>query len=121
MLIWSFISTGAESQSPYVGQEQRELKTLSDTEIQGYLDGSGMGLAKVAELNRYPGPKHVLKLADEIGLSDEQKTQTERLYGAMKRRASGLGQRLVEKERKLDQLFETRSITPTQLTVQEVS
>jgi hypothetical protein len=51
LLSWS---TGAQSQSPYVGQEFREIKALSPQEISDYLSGKGMGLAKAAELNGYP-------------------------------------------------------------------
>ncbi len=52
--------------SPYVGREQREIKSLSPGDIQMYLQGHGMGMAKAAELNHYPGPKHVLDLAKEL-------------------------------------------------------
>ena len=50
-LCWS-----AEPPSPYAGQEQREIQALSTEEIEGYLSGSGMGLAKAAELNHSPVP-----------------------------------------------------------------
>ena len=51
------------SASPYVGLEAREIKALSEEQRQELLDGHGMGLALAAELNHYPGPKHVLELA----------------------------------------------------------
>ena len=35
--------------------------------------GRGMGLALAAELNGYPGPSHVLELADKLKLSAEDK------------------------------------------------
>jgi hypothetical protein len=41
--------------SPYAGQEKREIKALSAEDIEGYLTGQGMGFAKAAELNHYPG------------------------------------------------------------------
>ena len=31
-----------------------------------YLDGAGMGYARAAELNHFPGPMHVLELAREM-------------------------------------------------------
>ena len=63
-------SAGAQSQSPYVGQQFREIKALSPQEISDYLSGKGMGLAKAAELNGYPGPAHVLELAAQLDLPD---------------------------------------------------
>src|SRR5262245_34850176 len=36
--------------TPYAGQQAREIKALSSEEIESYLSGSGMGLAKAAEL-----------------------------------------------------------------------
>src|SRR4029079_2796548 len=43
---------------PYAGQQARGVKALSDEEVSGYLAGAGMGFAKAAELNGYPGPMH---------------------------------------------------------------
>jgi len=54
---------------PCAGQQERPIKSLSEAEIQGYLNGEGRGLAKVAELNHYPGPQHVLDLADQFALT----------------------------------------------------
>src|SRR5256886_16049718 len=63
----------AETASPYAGQETREIKALSRDEINSYLSGDGIGFAKAAELNHYPGPKHILQLADQLLLSEEQR------------------------------------------------
>src|SRR5262249_16169067 len=65
--------SSAQTASPYAGQEQRAIKALSDEEIRDLLEARGMGLAKAAELNSYPGPLHVLQLAAELGLSDAQR------------------------------------------------
>jgi len=54
-----------EDHSPYAGQEKRSIKALSQAQIENFLSGAGMGFAKAAELNHYPGPKHVLELADQ--------------------------------------------------------
>lgn len=77
--------------NPYSGQEQREIKALSPEEIQGYLAGKGAGLAKAAELNHYPGPVHVLELADKLQLSAEQKTRTKAIFDAMQKEAINQG------------------------------
>ncbi len=96
--------------SPYSGQETREIKALSQREIDGYLTGKGMGYAKAAELNHYPGPKHVLDLSEELNLTSEQVSKTKELFDTMKKEAITLGKKLVEKEKELDQLFANKTI-----------
>jgi hypothetical protein len=59
----------AYAQSPYAVQESHEIKALSPHEISDLLAGNGMGLAKAAELNRYPGPRHVPELAAQLQLT----------------------------------------------------
>ena len=91
--------------SPYAGQQGRTLKALSMEDIEGYLTGQGMGLAKAAELNQYPGPKHVLALADELALEEGQRRRTQRLFAEMEADAIALGRKIVDKEQALDALF----------------
>lgn len=111
-------STGVANQdSPYAGQESRSIKALSQTQVQSYLQGRGMGYARAAELNRYPGPLHVLELADELELSPAQLEKTEALFDAMQAEASRLGAQLVERERNLDGLFANATIDAEQLKV----
>jgi Spy/CpxP family protein refolding chaperone len=106
---------GAERSAPYAGQEQREIKALSAEEIRGYLSGSGMGLAQAAELNHYPGPKHVLDLAEPLQLSEEQRQRTQALFENMRTAAVRLGQSLIDKERQLDALFAAGTISEGQV------
>jgi hypothetical protein len=108
-------AVSAVTPSPYAGQEAREIKSLSSSEQADLLAGKGMGLAKAAELNGYPGPAHVLQLAAELALSAEQRARTEALFAAMEQRAQTLGRRLVDEERALDALFASRQITPQRL------
>jgi Spy/CpxP family protein refolding chaperone len=113
LLFWSAV---AHSQSsPYVGQELREIKALSPQELSDYLSGKGMGLAKAAELNGYPGPAHVLDLATQLNLTPDQKARTEALFKNMQARAIAFGKELVEEERALDSLFASHSMTPDTL------
>ena len=105
----------AEPASPYAGQEKREIKALSEEEIQGYLSGSGMGFAKAAELNHYPGPRHVLDLAVPLQLSEEQRRQTQIIFEAMQTEAAHLGQQLIDRERHLETLFAAGTISEAQL------
>jgi len=102
--------TCAQEQSPYAGEERRSIKSLSGREIEGLHSGAGMGLAKPAELNHYPGPKHVLAIAEQIGLSPIQHASTETLYAEMHDKAVELGKQLVEAERQLDAGFHEATI-----------
>jgi Spy/CpxP family protein refolding chaperone len=101
----------AASPSPYVGEDSRDVKALGPQEISDYLSGQGLGLAKAAELNGYPGPTHVLELAVELDLTAAQKAQTEALFSRMHERAIALGEEFVREERMLDRLFATRTVT----------
>ncbi len=91
--------------SPYAGQQDRTIKALSADDVEGYLTGQGMGLAKAAELNHYPGPKHVLALADELGLDESQRRRTQQAFEEMEADAIALGRKIVDKEQALDALF----------------
>jgi hypothetical protein len=55
--------------NPYAGQQTRSIKALSPEDIDELRNGTGMGLAKAAELNGYPGPLHVLALTTELRLT----------------------------------------------------
>ena len=104
-----------EAASPYAGQEAREIKSLSAEEIRGYLAGEGLGFAKAAELNHYPGPKHVLALADKLELTEDQRRETQAIFEAMRVEAKRLGKRFVELETHLDSLFAASRIAPAEL------
>ncbi|MBM3540392.1 MAG: periplasmic heavy metal sensor [Alphaproteobacteria bacterium] len=70
-----------------------------------------MGLALAAELNNYPGPLHVLELAEGLHLSAEQRARTQALIDAMKAESIRLGERLLAQEAELDRLFAERRVT----------
>ena len=115
ILLMAMYSLVNASPAPYTGQQQREIKALSDKEIKGLLAGSGMGMVKAAELNHYPGPLHVLELAEKLKLSDKQLQQTKKLFNDMKQQAIVQGKKLVKAERKLDKLFATEKVTAIKL------
>ena len=104
------VSVSANSQSPYAGQESRDIKALSKAEIDSYLNGKGMGFAKVAELNHYPGPLHVLAVNEQLKLNADQLRRTRALYQLMKKQAVHWGMLLVAKERELDHLFASKKV-----------
>lgn len=95
----------ADARSPYAGEEARVVKALSEDEVRALLAGEGHGYAKAAELNHYPGPAHVLDLADELQLTEAQAEQVEAIRAAMKDEAMRLGAMLVDAEADLDALF----------------
>jgi Spy/CpxP family protein refolding chaperone len=110
LIIGIVFSAYAFTESPYAGQEDRDIKALSPQEVDDYLRGRGLGYAKAAELNRYPGPRHVLDLAPQLGLSDEQIVRTEAIFAAMEKNAIQLGRQLVSKEQALNQAFAAGAI-----------
>ena len=91
-------------------------KSLSEEQVQGYLAGKGMGFAKVAELNGYPGPAHVLELADSLQLTGTQREATKKLFNTMHSNAVVLGKEFVKLEQELDDLFASRQVTEATLT-----
>lgn len=95
----------------YAGQQHREIKALSAEEMQQHRAGAGMGYAKAAELNRFPGPMHVLELGEQLGLSQAQRTATKELMETHKREAREIGARLVDAERALDMLFQKDDVS----------
>jgi len=64
-----------------------------------------MRTSPAAELNHYPGPKHVLEHAQALGLSQEQQARTRQFQDDMSREAVRLGERIVQKEAELEALF----------------
>jgi len=100
---------------PYAGMQTRAIKALSDEERADLMAGRGMGLALPAELNGYPGPAHVLDLADRLGLTEEQHTKIKQLFDSMKSEAVPVGKKLIAAEADLDHRLAARTITPEQL------
>ena len=101
---------GSGDASPYTDLTKRTIKALSADEIRGLRAGEGMGFALPAELNGYPGPKHVLELADALELTKDQREKTQAIFDAMAEDARSLGDQLVEAEAHLDRAFVDGSI-----------
>ncbi len=59
----------------------------------------------------------VLELAEQLELSEEQVAAVQGIYDLMHRRAVLHGNLIVELERRLDQWFAERSITPERLSI----
>jgi hypothetical protein len=95
--------------------QQRGVKALSEQQMADLRAGRGMGLALAAELNGYPGPLHVLELADQLELSVGVRTRMRELIDAMKAEAIPLGEVLIGREAALDRAFSERTISPDAL------
>ena len=103
-------ASGHEYKSKYIGQERREIKSLSNDDIKELRAGAGWGLAKAAELNGLPGPKHILEMKKEIELTAEQERTVVALYNDMHMQAIALGHKLIEYEKELNTRFAERNI-----------
>lgn len=117
-LIIAALAAGASAQTPpqpYAGMQSRPVKVLSDQQIADLKAGRGMGLALAAELNGYPGPSHLLELADQLALTADQRAVVKGMFEAMKAEAIPLGENLIAQEAALDQLFAGRTVTPETL------
>jgi len=78
---------------------------LSDTELAELRQGMGMGLAKPAEINGYPGPSHALDIAAQLELSAEQVAALGAIRERMATRARALGAEIIAQEEVLARLF----------------
>ncbi len=97
--------------SPYVGQQSTSVRGLTEAEIAAFRGGQGMGLARPAEINGYPGPMHVLQLAVELGLSDEQRVAVQALFDQMKGEAVPLGEQFLNRYASLEEAFRDGSMS----------
>jgi Spy/CpxP family protein refolding chaperone len=97
--------------SPYVGFETREVKTLSTERQEGLKKGRGMGYALAAEMNGYPGPQHVIELAEPLGLDADQKSRAQSVFNKMQKEAIAAGEALIAAEAHLDRMFQLKQVT----------
>lgn len=104
--------------SPYAGQETREIKYLASDDVNALKHGKGGalgGLAKPAELNSYPGPRHVLDLSEELDLTAEQQQQIQSLFDEMQAEAQPLGQQFLNVEQEIDDAYAQGTMTDAEL------
>lgn len=115
MLVISVSNAATNFESKYIGEENRQIKGLSQEDINELQRGGGWGLAKSAELNGMPGPVHILEMGDRIHLSNDQRKAIEALYNEMKSEAIPLGDQLIKLETDLDTAFSDKTITMVSL------
>ncbi len=101
--------------SPYAGMQTAEGTALTPDEVSALRAAEGMRLALPAELNRYPGPRHVLELGDDMGLSDATIARVEAIRDDMAAAARAKGEEVIEAERALFAVFRYGGATPTEV------
>lgn len=106
-----FASVHGAAHAPYAGQQTRQVSSLSAGDVSQLLAGQGWGLAKPAELNGYPGPRHVLDAAAELELTSDQRQQIQLAFDEMSAEARKLGEAYVAAERALDEAFRSGKIS----------
>jgi hypothetical protein len=119
-LLLLFVATAAAQDrliSPYQPQAQSELLGLNDSEIAELRAGTGMGLARAAELNSYPGPRHVLDAveAGRFPASPDQVQQVRLIFDGMKGDAQRVGAEILREEESLEAAFRASTITDDDL------
>jgi Spy/CpxP family protein refolding chaperone len=85
---------------------------LETDEIEALRQGHGGGQARVAEVQGYPGPRHVLDAwhAGELALTSEQSTRLQAITQAMTAEAQRLGVLVLDAERGLADAFRSGRI-----------
>jgi hypothetical protein len=103
--------------SPYRDQAATAIRALTQKEIEDLRIGRGMGLARAAELNSYPGPRHVLDAAQagQLHLTPVQGRTIQGLFDGMSREAQRLGALILKEEQNLEIEFQTGRITEADL------
>ncbi|HEY7675481.1 MAG TPA: hypothetical protein VIG69_00310 [Candidatus Methylomirabilis sp.] len=98
----------AESlRSPYAAIPGTAASGLLPEEVEGLTKGQGMALALAAEVNGYPGPRHVLEAAaaGQLELRPDQREAVQRLYDRMLAEAKAKGQEILRAEEELAMRF----------------
>ena len=90
---------------------------LSAAEEDRLLAGDGAGQAGAAEMNGYPGPRHVLDQAAALQLTAAQRATIQDIFTRMNADARRLGAGLVQAERELYGAFHSGTATAETLDV----
>jgi Spy/CpxP family protein refolding chaperone len=112
-------NTGVEQPSPYSDEEMlRVIKSLSLKDIAALQNGTGDafgGLAILAELNGYPGPRHILDLSSQLNLTTAQEVKIGESYHTMNNEAKAIGAQIIAVEKEMNEAFSNKTITEEEL------
>ena len=103
--------------SPYAVLRGTAATGLLPEEVEGLVSGKGMALALSAEVNGYPGPRHVLDAAEagQLTLQPDQRAAVERLNTQMLKEAQAKGQEILQAEAHLAERFREGHIDDSSL------
>jgi len=104
--------------SPYIPLLDSPIRGLSVDEISDLETGAGAGFARAAELNGYPGPRHILDLQAQLDLSEDQLAEVQTLYDEMNGEARQLGSEILKMESDIELAFRNQSIDEDSLATQ---
>ncbi|WP_422037974.1 hypothetical protein [Roseibium sp.] len=102
---WGQEHAHGKAAAPYAGMQERQIKSLSERDVEELRQGRGWGLALPAELNGHPGPVHLLELKDELALTPEQVDTIAQIFEDMTSDAIAAGERLILAEAALSDAF----------------
>ena len=107
----------ASADSPYAGayDPAAPIRALTPEQIAQIERGEGAGFALPAELNGVPGPRHVLDLAHDLGLSHDQQARVQAVYDEMRAAVLPAGQRYLAAEQALEADFRAGTLTEQDL------
>src|SRR3970040_2422628 len=104
--------------SPYIPLLDSPIRGLSVDEISDLETGAGAGFARAAQLNGYPGPRHILDLQAQLDLSEDQLAEVQTLYDEMNGEARQLGSEILKMESDIELAFRNQSIDEDSLATQ---
>lgn len=107
-----------DGKSPYADDKYMIITSMTDKDLQSLQNGTGeafSGLAKLAELNGYPGPRHVLDMASELKLDAEQKEKVDVIYQNMRSKAKEIGAKIIAIEKQMDDSFANKTMSANEL------
>ena len=91
------------------------IRSLTPEQIAQIERGEGAGFALPAELNGMPGPRHVLDMAHDLGLSHDQRQRVQAIHDDMRAAVIPAGQRYLAALRALEEGFRTGTIAESDL------
>ena len=111
----SDVPVAAVPTSPYVDQLNNPIRGMTLDEITNLETGAGSGFARAAELNGYPGPRHILDFQEDLDMSKDQLEQVRALFDEMNAGARALGEEILQMETDLELAFREGTIDEASL------
>lgn len=111
LLVASAMPAGAQ-QTPQSGHKGGGPQSMQMREHRSLMQGRGMGMARIADVNGYPGPMHVLQHAEALELSEEQRAQTAEIRDRVRNEAPAIGEQIVAAEKRLEAMFAEGEVEP---------